>query len=46
VRADEGLRMTIANVLNFPELQREDQEFDEWCDNVIAAVETAKGKFV
>jgi nucleoside-diphosphate-sugar epimerase len=46
VRADEGLRMTIANVLKNPESQREDPEFDEWCDNVIAAVKTAKGKFV
>jgi nucleoside-diphosphate-sugar epimerase len=46
VRADEGLRMTIANVLEKPEFQKEDPEFDEWCDSVISAVESAKGKFV
>jgi nucleoside-diphosphate-sugar epimerase len=43
-RADEGLKMTIANVLKNPELQKEDPEFDEWCDNVIAAVKTAGAK--
>jgi nucleoside-diphosphate-sugar epimerase len=45
VRADEGIRMTIANVLAHPELQREDAEFDEWCDKVIAALETARRTF-
>jgi hypothetical protein len=46
VRADEGLKMTIANVLENPELQRVAPEFDEWCDNVIAAIKSAKSKFV
>ncbi|MDR3020807.1 MAG: NAD-dependent epimerase/dehydratase family protein, partial [Treponema sp.] len=39
-RADEGLPRTITNVLNNPGLQREDIEFDEWCDKVITAVGT------
>jgi len=46
VRVDEGIKMTTANVLANPELQREDPEFDEWCDNVIAAVRNAKNKFL
>jgi nucleoside-diphosphate-sugar epimerase len=45
VRVDEGIKMTVANVLANPGLQREDPEFDGWCDNVIAAVKTVQGKF-
>ncbi|MCL2758592.1 MAG: SDR family oxidoreductase [Treponema sp.] len=44
VRVDEGIKMTIANVLANSELQQPDTEFDEWCDRVIAALETVKGK--
>jgi nucleoside-diphosphate-sugar epimerase len=43
IRLDEGIKMTIANVLSRKELQQEDQEFDGWCDNVIAAVSKAAG---
>ncbi len=42
VRADQGLRRTVRHMLNTPELQREDPEFDAWCDKVIAALEKAK----
>jgi hypothetical protein len=42
VRVDEGIRKTIANVLSNPQLQNEDPEFDEWCDRVIAAVQSAR----
>ena len=42
VRYDQGIRMTIENVLAHKELQLEDKEFDEWCDKVIAALESAK----
>jgi nucleoside-diphosphate-sugar epimerase len=42
VRADEGIKNTIANVLAHPQLQKEDAEFDEWCDRVIAAVQNAR----
>ena len=45
VRADEGIKTAIANVLSRPELQNEDSEFDEWCDKIIAALETARGAF-
>ncbi len=40
-RFDRGVRETIQNILNHPEYQREDKEFDEWCDKVIAALEMA-----
>ncbi|MCL2411069.1 MAG: SDR family oxidoreductase [Treponema sp.] len=39
IRADEGLKMTITNVLKHPELQQEDIEFDNWCDRVIAKLQ-------
>jgi len=42
VRLDEGIKMTITNILSHRELQQEDAEFDEWCDKVIAALETAR----
>lgn len=42
VRADQGIRRTVAHMLSHPELQKEDPEFDAWCDKVIAALETAK----
>jgi len=42
VRADEGIKLTIANVLSQSDLQQEDTEFDEWCDKVIAALENTK----
>nr|MCR4619023.1 NAD-dependent dehydratase [Lachnospiraceae bacterium] len=37
-----GVRKVIDNVLSHPELQKEDPEFDAWCDKVIAALEKAK----
>jgi hypothetical protein len=42
VRVDEGIKKTVANVLVNPDLQREDPEFDQWCDKIINALETAK----
>ena len=42
VRADQGIRQTVRNVLKHPELQTADPEFDEWCDRVIEALENAK----
>ncbi len=35
VRFDQGIRMTLDNILSKPELQKEDSEFDLWCDTVI-----------
>lgn len=45
VRFEEGIRDTIANILEKPELQKEDPEFDAWCDRMIEALETCKKTF-
>lgn len=41
-RFHEGVRRCVAYLLSHPELQVEDEEFDAWCDQVIAAQEQAK----
>ncbi|MDR2632566.1 MAG: SDR family oxidoreductase [Treponema sp.] len=41
VRFDQGIRETIAYILAHKEQQKDDPEFDEWCDRVIAAQEKA-----
>ncbi|NOU66892.1 NAD-dependent epimerase/dehydratase family protein [Paenibacillus sp. LMG 31461] len=41
-RFEQGMKRTIANILANPELQREDPEFDAWCDKVVGALESAK----
>ncbi len=46
VRADQGLRKTVRHMLATPELQKEDPEFDQWCDKVIAALEKAKAEIL
>lgn len=38
----QGIRDTVAYVLSHPECQREDAEFDRWCDRVIEVLESAK----
>ncbi|MCH5204282.1 MAG: SDR family oxidoreductase [Oscillospiraceae bacterium] len=38
----EGARLALDNILARPELQRDDPEFDAWCDRVINALEAAK----
>jgi len=45
VRADEGIKMTVANILANEELQQEDSVFDKWCDKIVFALETAKSGF-
>jgi nucleoside-diphosphate-sugar epimerase len=35
-RFDQGVRETIKNILQPPELQQADDDFDEWCDEIIA----------
>ncbi len=43
VRFDMGVKIALDYVLSHPEeCQKEDPEFDEWCDRVIAALEEAK----
>lgn len=42
IRFEQGIRMTLNNVLAHKDLQKEDEEFDLWCDKVISALEKAK----
>ncbi len=42
IRFEQGAQKVLDNVLAHPELQREDPEFDAFCDRVIAALEKAK----
>ena len=45
VRFDQGVRIALNYVMSHPEeCQKEDPEFDDWCDRVIAAVEKSKGE--
>jgi nucleoside-diphosphate-sugar epimerase len=44
IRFDQGVKETVAYVLAHKENQREDPEFDAWCDRVIAAREKAIGE--
>jgi nucleoside-diphosphate-sugar epimerase len=41
VRFDQGIRETVDYILTHKECQREDPDFDAWCDRVIAAQERA-----
>ena len=45
VSAREGIRRTVEYILAHPECQNDDDEFDSWCDRVIAAVEKMKEGF-
>ena len=45
VRFDQGVRIALDYVLSHPEeCQKEDPEFDAWCDRLIEALEAAKAK--
>ena len=44
VRADQGIKDTITYVLSHPECQREDPEFDKWCDRVCEVLSMAAEK--
>ena len=41
VRFDQGIKMTVNNILANNELQKNDPEFDKWCDRIIAALDNA-----
>lgn len=41
VRFDQGARKVLDYINTHPECQKEDLEFDSWCDRVIAAQEAA-----
>ena len=45
IRADQGIRKVLENLLAHPELQEEDPEFDGFCDKVIVAQKTALDLF-
>ncbi|MFC5464099.1 SDR family oxidoreductase [Lederbergia graminis] len=40
-RLDQGIRQAVNFILDHPEYQFEDKEFDEWCDRVIAVLDEA-----
>ena len=42
VRFDQGVKRTIEYVLAHPELQKEDTDFDNWCDAVIEVLDNAR----
>lgn len=42
IRFEEGVKNTLDYVLSHKECQTEDDEFDKWCDKVIAVLENAK----
>lgn len=45
-RFDQGARMAVDYILQHPELQQEDPEFDACCDRIIAALEQAKASLL
>lgn len=45
IRAEQGIRKTVEYVLNHPEEQIDDPEFDAWCDKVIEKLEEVKKAF-
>jgi len=45
VRFDQGVRIALDYILAHPEeCQKEDPEFDAWCDKVIEVLERAKSE--
>ncbi|WP_440119215.1 SDR family oxidoreductase [Paenibacillus sp. QZ-Y1] len=40
-RADQGIRSTMEYILEHPQLQTEDPDFDTWCDRVVGALDEA-----
>lgn len=44
IRYDQGVRESIDFILSHPEYQKEDPEFDVWCDAVVEAVTEAADK--
>ncbi len=42
IRFEQGARYALDYVMSHPECQNDDPEFDEWCDNVITKLESAK----
>lgn len=45
VRFNQGVRKVLDNMFAHPELQKEDPEFDAFCDKLIDAIDELKKKF-
>ena len=45
IRFEEGVARTLDYVLGHKECQKDDPEFDAWCDKVIETLENAKKAF-
>lgn len=41
IRVDQGIRQAVEYVMSHTQCQTEDQEFEDWCERVIAAQEEA-----
>ena len=41
-----GVRIALDYILAHPECQKEDPEYDDWCDRVIEAQEEAKASLL
>jgi nucleoside-diphosphate-sugar epimerase len=46
VRVDEGIKMTVDNILSHPKLQHEDTEFDTWCDKITGLIKKTGEGFI
>lgn len=46
VRADQGIRQTVQYMLEHPEVQIPDPEFDAWCNRVISVFEQGKEQLI
>ena len=44
-RFEQGIRKSISYIMEHPEAQVEDPEFDSWCDRVIETLENTKALF-
>lgn len=44
IRLDQGIRSTVEYILQHPELQTLDEEFDDWCDRIVDVMEEAAVK--
>lgn len=45
IRADQGIRQAVDYILAHPQYQKEDTEFDIWCDKVITSLRQAAESF-
>ncbi|MBC7958739.1 MAG: NAD-dependent dehydratase, partial [Vallitaleaceae bacterium] len=41
IRFDQGIKETVQHILEHPQYQVEDIEFDQWCDDVVNVMSDA-----